>query len=150
MKFQALNLPPISNELFKKSESDFLIYDIIRKKYLVLTPEEWVRQHFLHFLLANKYPKNLISIEGATKYNQLKKRTDILIYDRAGKPFLLVECKAPTVKLNENVLKQVLTYNQNIKAPYIALTNGLTHLYGQLDIATKKIRQLTALPDFSC
>lgn len=148
MPFPPLNLPPVSDSLLKNSENDFLIYDIIRKKNLILTPEEWVRQHFLHFLIINNYPKSLINIEGGTSFNKLQKRTDILVYNRLGKPFLLVECKAPKVKLDENVLQQVLTYNQTVKAPYFALTNGLIHLYGYIDVQTKKIRQLSELPNF--
>lgn len=149
MKLPQLNLPPISNNLFRKSDSEIYIFDAIRKKELVLTPEEWVRQHYIHFLIENQYPKALIRIEGGTTSYQLKKRTDIVVYNREGHPFLLVECKAAHIQLDENVLMQLLTYNQSVKAPFIALTNGLNHLYGMVDFKTKKLRQLNELPEFT-
>ena len=92
-----LNLPDFDYKL-KKAEGKVWIFDVIRKKYLVLTPEEWVRQHVVHFLITHKkYPKALIKLEGGLNYNQLQKRSDIVVFDREGKPWMIMECKAPAI-----------------------------------------------------
>lgn len=128
----ALNLPPFEWD-FRRSKDTLFLYDIIRKKYVQLTPEEWVRQHFLHFMLAEGYPKGRIQVEGALTYNTRTKRSDILAWSAARQPHLLVECKAPQVKLSETVWQQAKFYNQVHQAPYIALTNGLEHLYAKFE-----------------
>lgn len=105
------------------------IWDVIRRKYIILTPEEWVRQHVVHWLLGpHKYPKALFRIESGLRFNDLLKRTDILVFDRAAAPFLLVECKATSVPLNNSVAAQAIRYNHTLKARYILITNGLVHL----------------------
>lgn len=102
------------------------IFDVIRKKYIVLTPEEWVRQHFIHFLINSyKYPKSLMKVESGLKYNNLQKRSDIQVYTRKGHPFLVVECKASNVKLDSKVIDQAALYNKSIGADYIIVTNGM-------------------------
>lgn len=102
------------------------IFDVIRKKYIVLTPEEWVRQHFIHFLINSyKYPKSLMKVESGLKYNNLQKRSDIQVYTRKGHPFLIVECKASNVKLDSKVIDQAALYNKSIGADYIIVTNGM-------------------------
>lgn len=122
-----LNLPPVALQLIKR-DSKLQIFDTIRKKYLVLTPEEWVRQHLVHYLMEEKgFPSGLISLEAGLKYNQLPKRSDILIYAPSGQPLLLVECKAPEVKITESTFHQAVTYNKTIKASYVLLSNGLEH-----------------------
>ncbi len=122
-----LNLPAVDFKV-KKSEGKVWIFDSIRKKFVVLTPEEWVRQHFVAYLIQHHhYPKSLFRIEGSLTYNQLQKRSDILIYDRAGKPWMLVECKSPTIKLTQNAFNQVAIYNMTSGARYIAVTNGMVH-----------------------
>jgi len=122
-----LNLPPI-NPVLKKENGKVFIFDGIRKKHLVLTPEEWVRQHFIHYLIAEmKYPKSLFRIEGSLTYNKLQKRSDILVFDRAGKPWMLVECKSPSIKLNQKAFNQVAVYNMSLGAKYLAVTNGMAH-----------------------
>jgi len=122
-----LNLPEINPSL-KKENGKVLIFDGIRKKYIVLTPEEWVRQHFIHYLIIElKYPKSLFRIEGALTYNKLQKRSDILVFDRNGKAWMLIECKSPTIKLNQKAFNQVAVYNMTIGAKYIAVTNGMAH-----------------------
>src|SRR5687768_5807472 len=101
-----LNLPPFDYKL-KKAEGKVWIFDVIRKKYLVLTPEEWVRQHFIHFITTElKYPKGLLKIEGGLTYNELHKRSDILVFDREAKPWMIIECKSPELKLSETTLQQ--------------------------------------------
>ena len=119
-----LNLPDFNIKL-RKAEGKVWIFDMIRKKFIVLTPEEWVRQHFIHYLINHlNYPKSLFRIEGSLTYNKLQKRSDILIYDRGGKPWMLVECKAPTIKLTQKAFNQVAVYNMTLGAQYIAVTNG--------------------------
>ncbi|MGK7391693.1 MAG: type I restriction enzyme HsdR N-terminal domain-containing protein [Candidatus Cyclobacteriaceae bacterium M2_1C_046] len=122
-----LNLPPISVEV-KELKGKYHIFDIIRKKYILLTPEEWVRQHFIHYLCEHHgYPKGLIRVEGGLSYNRLLKRSDILIHDRQGDPYLLVECKSYDVKLNQKVIEQIAAYNKILNASYLMITNGLSH-----------------------
>lgn len=122
-----LDLPSFPFKLKMEKGIPYL-FDDIRKKYLVLTPEEWVRQHFINYLITEKkYPKSLISTEQGLKVNERSKRSDILVYDKLGKVFLLIECKAASVKLSQSVFDQVAVYNSTIKAPYMAITNGLQH-----------------------
>jgi hypothetical protein len=122
-----LNLPAYDPSL-KKEQGKVYIFDNIRKKYVVLTPEEWVRQHFINYLIQElKYPKSLFRIEGSISYNKLQKRSDILIYNRQGKPWMLIECKSPTIKLSQKAFNQVAVYNMTIGAEYVAVTNGMVH-----------------------
>jgi len=101
------------------------IFDALRKKWLRLTEEEWVRQNFVNYLIAEMhYPTALIALEKGLELNRLKKRFDVLVYDSAHQPWMLVECKAPQVVLNEAVLEQVLRYNISIPVPYLVITNG--------------------------
>lgn len=120
-----LNFPefPLS---IRQTFSGEEIFDIIRKQYVALTPEEWVRQHCLH-LLASTYPKELIAVEGSLKVNRMNKRFDILVYDKELKPFLLVECKRTEVEITQKTIDQVLAYNHTLNAPNVFLTNGLSH-----------------------
>lgn len=121
-----LNLPAYDHQL--RSEGGKLqIFDPIRKKYIHLTPEEWVRQHMIHLLIhLLKYPASRTQIEGGLKYNTRQKRTDILIYDAEMKPQVLVECKAPHVALNQRTLEQLATYNKTLYAKLLITTNGLS------------------------
>lgn len=141
-----LNLPPFDYKL-KKADGKLWIFDVIRKKYIVLLPEEWVRQHFIHYLIdSGRYPKSLIKIEGGLRYNELRKRSDILVYDRAGKPWMIVECKAPEIKVTEETVFQASVYNATIQAKYVAVTNGLTHLYASVNWETKTTKRVGDLP----
>ena len=122
-----LNLPTYSFKV-KKSEGKVWIFDPSRKKYVVCTPEEWVRQHFVNYLIQDhRYPKSLFRIEGSLAYNTLQKRSDILVHDRLGKPWMLIECKSPSIKLSQKAFNQVAIYNMTIGAKYIAVTNGMVH-----------------------
>lgn len=124
-----LNLPAIVPKLTRDRDQVF-VFDLLRKKNILLTPEEWVRQHWLHFLIKNqRFPKGLISMERGLVYNGLQKRTDLLVFDRHGLPYFLMECKAPEVEINQKVLSQAITYNQTLKCPYIALSNGKKHVF---------------------
>jgi len=120
-----LNLPDF-NLTVRKEDGKVWIFDIIRKKYIVLTPEEWVRQHFIHYLVNHlNYPKALFRIEGSLTYNKLQKRSDIVIHNREGKPWMLVECKAPNIKLTQKAFNQVAVYNMTIGAQFVAVSNGM-------------------------
>ncbi len=124
---EKLNLPPYEADL-RKLDGKIHIFDPIRKKYLVLSPEEWVRQHFLHFLINQKgYSPALISMESGLRYNERHKRTDLIAYSPQLMPLLLVECKAPDVKITQKSFAQISSYFSQIKAKYMILTNGLEH-----------------------
>jgi hypothetical protein len=124
---QKLNLPPYDVNL-RKMGGKIHIFDPIRKKYLVLTPEEWVRQHFLQFLIQHKsYPASLVKMESGLKYHERSKRTDLVVYNRAMKPHLLVECKAPDVKITDKTFSQITNYYRQLPAKYMIITNGMEH-----------------------
>ncbi|MBS1682702.1 MAG: type I restriction enzyme HsdR N-terminal domain-containing protein [Bacteroidetes bacterium] len=143
-----LNLPQF-NPTLKKEQGKVWIFDGIRKKYLVLTPEEWVRQHFINYLIMEmKYPKSLFRIEGSLTYNKLQKRSDILIFDRAGKPWMLIECKSPTIKLNQKAFNQVAVYNMTLDAKYLAVTNGMAHFCFEKASAGNEPKALQHFPLF--
>lgn len=125
-----LNLPAYSFKLKDNSEGIRMIFDSTRRKYVVLTPEEWVRQHFVNFLVNHMgYPAGLIGIEVMFRMNDLTRRVDIMVYNRVGNPILAVECKAPTVKVDRVVFDQIAEYNMKFRLNYILVTNGITH-YG--------------------
>ncbi len=110
---------------FKKEAGKEFIFDKIRKQWIQITEEEWVRQNFIHYLLAEKkYPSSLIAVEKEIRLGELSKRFDVLIYDSDHKPWMLIECKAPEIKLDEKVLEQVLRYNISIPCEYLVITNG--------------------------
>jgi len=143
-----LNLPSFEYKL-KNSENKVFIFDVIRKKYIQLTPEEWVRQHWIHHFINNKhYPKSLISIEKQLLVNQLKKRTDIVIYNKKAKAYILVECKAPSVKITQSVFDQIARYNLSLKAKYLILSNGINHFFAEFDADNKSITQITDIPKY--
>jgi hypothetical protein len=122
-----LNLPEITPKIIKEN-GKIAILDLIRKKYIVLTPEEWVRQHYLNYLITHlHYPKGLIKIESGLSYNSRLKRSDIVVFDNLGKPQVLVECKAPSVPIDNQTLFQASVYNKILKAPLVVVTNGLLH-----------------------
>jgi predicted type IV restriction endonuclease len=144
-----LNLPSYKPSL-KKDQGKVYIFDIIRKKYVVLTPEEWVRQHFINYLIQElNYPKSLFRIEGSLSYNKLQKRSDILIYNRIGKPWMLIECKSPTIKLTQRAFNQVAVYNMTIGAQYIAVTNGMVHYCYEAMKAGEEVKFLDDFPGFT-
>lgn len=145
---ETLNLPPFEYKL-KQSGANSLIFDELRRKYIVLTPEEWVRQHFVHFLISTcHYPKSLISVERGTVYNKLQKRTDVCVYSNSGKPHLLVECKASHIAITQEVVRQVSVYNQVLQARYVVITNGIQHFCWEVDFETKQYKPLQEIPVF--
>ncbi|MEM9981527.1 MAG: type I restriction enzyme HsdR N-terminal domain-containing protein [Bacteroidota bacterium] len=144
-----LDLPQYAHRM-KKENSILRIYDIIRKKYVILTPEEWVRQQFVHWLLeVHRYPKALMRVETGLKYNQRQKRTDLVIYNREGIPFVLVECKSMKVTLNQQVCEQAAQYNTTLKAPYIIITNGYFYQTFYVDQLAKKAEAYQGIPQLT-
>lgn len=145
---QVLNLPTYPFKL-KQKGANTQIFDAVRKKYVILTPEEWVRQNFLQFLIQEKkFPSSLIAVEIALKYNQLQKRADVLVYDKSGNPYLMVECKAPEVKITQDVFDQIARYNMSFKVKYLVITNGLNHFCCQMDYSTNNYQYLENIPFF--
>ncbi|MCB9175328.1 MAG: type I restriction enzyme HsdR N-terminal domain-containing protein [Flavobacteriales bacterium] len=145
---QELNLP-FYNITLKEENGKQFIYDDIRKKYLSLTPEEWVRQNFIKYLISEKnVPASLIVIEKGLKLNELSKRADILIY-KDSSPILLVECKAPKVKITQDTFDQISRYNLTFKVPYLIVTNGLNHYCCKIDFDKNSYTFLEEIPDFS-
>ncbi|NML63683.1 type I restriction enzyme HsdR N-terminal domain-containing protein [Hymenobacter sp. RP-2-7] len=146
---QALDLPPFDHKIKQNSANNLEIWDELRRKYVVLTPEEWVRQHVAHYLLAHLgYPRGLLSLERGHRYNQRQKRTDLVALGPTGQPLLLVECKRPTVAITPAVAQQVATYNQTMRAPFLLLTNGLTHYCWHVDFARGVNERLADIPTY--
>lgn len=144
-----LNFPNYSFR-FKNSENKTYIFDVIRKKFLLLTPEEWVRQHVLNYLIEDlKYPKSLINVEKLVNVNGLKRRYDIVVFNTDGSFFLLVECKAPEVQISQATFDQIAQYNFVLKAENLMVTNGLNHYFCQMDFENEKYVFLKELPEFS-
>jgi hypothetical protein len=143
-----LNLPEYEYSV-KKDEGKVWIFDIIRKRFIVLTPEEWVRQHFVNFVISVlNYPRTLMKIETGLVYNKLNKRSDIIVYDRQGLPWMIIECKAPDQKLSQQTLEQVTMYNASLKARYVAVTNGLMHLCSEINWSDRKTILLNEFPAY--
>jgi len=146
---QKLNFPEYSFR-FKNSENKVLIFDEIRKKFVVLTPEEWVRQHVIKFLLQEKkYSKSYINVEKNIKINGLSKRYDVVVFNPDGSIFLLVECKAPEVSITQNVFDQIARYNLKLNAQHLMVTNGLNNYFCQMDFLNEKYIFLKELPNHS-
>ncbi|WGH76404.1 type I restriction enzyme HsdR N-terminal domain-containing protein [Tenacibaculum tangerinum] len=145
---QELNLPSYTFKL-KSNENKTLIFDNLRKKYVVLTPEEWVRQHFIHWLIKEKnYPVSLIAIEKQLVINNLKKRTDIVVFASSGHPNIIVECKAPQVKITQDTFDQIARYNLTLNANYLIVTNGLQHFFCRLDKEQETYVFLRDIPEY--
>ena len=145
---EQLNFPNYSFTL-KSRENKTYIFDLIRKKNLLLTPEEWVRQHCVHFL--NKelgYPKSLINVEKQIKINGQVKRYDIVVYSPAGNVEILVECKAPPVKISQDTFDQIARYNMTLKSRFLMLTNGKEHYFCEMDFQNKAYRFIHKLPKY--
>lgn len=148
IKMQKLNLPSYDFK-FKNSENKPYIFDYLRKKFMILTPEEWVRQHFVHYLMnEKKYPASIIALEKQLVINNRKKRTDILIFNRNGKPDIIVECKAPSIKITQNTFDQIARYNLKLNANYLIVTNGLQHFYCKMDFKNETYIFLNDIPDY--
>ena len=143
---QELNFPKYPFR-FKSSENKLAVFDEIRKKFILLTPEEWVRQNVVKYLLnEKKYPKSLINVEKVIKINDLTKRYDVVVYNSDGSIFLLVECKAPHIKITQETFNQIARYNLALKAEHLMVTNGLNHYFCKMDFENQKYVFLEELP----
>ncbi len=143
---QKLNLP----EYFVKTrivEGQHQIFDEIRRKYVALIPEEWVRQHFINYLVVDrKFPKGLIAVEHPLIINKVSHRADIVAFASNGKPLVVVECKAPEVAINQGVIQQISRYNILLKAPILILTNGLIHYCVRIDFENNITKSIDSIP----
>ena len=145
---QKLNFPSYSFR-FKNSENKVSIFDAIRKKFIILTPEEWVRQHVVQFLLEEKkYPKSLINVEKVLMVNGLRKRYDVVVFNPNGTVFILIECKAPEVKISQATFDQIARYNMTLEAEFLMVTNGLNHYFCLMDFENEKYEFLRELPNY--
>lgn len=145
-KFPSLNFPAFDFSLEQKHQQ-WYIFDIIRKKQILLTPEEWVRQHLIRFLINYlNYPESLIQVEYGINIQQKQFRIDVAAFSRLSKPLLLCECKAPTVKLSPKTIGQAALYNLHQQAPYMLITNGLTHYCSHYNGI--QWQMLNEIPDF--
>lgn len=143
-----LNLPAY-DFLIRKDDKKTQIFDAVRGKYLVLTPEEWVRQHLVRYLIEEKnYPKGLIAIEKGLRLNGLQKRADVLVYNKAGEPMLLIECKAPNVKINQAAFDQIGRYNISFRLPYLLVSNGINHYCAKINFEAKDFSFLKDVPSY--
>jgi hypothetical protein len=140
---------PVYSFRFKNSENKVAIFDEIRKKFILLTPEEWVRQHTVQFLLQDKkFPKSYINVEKLIKINDLSKRYDVVVFQPNGEIYLLIECKAPEVQITQQTFDQIARYNLVLKAKYLMVTNGLNHYFCQMDFENEKYVFLNELPAY--
>ena len=146
---QKLNFPEFSFR-FKNNENKVSIFDCIRKKFVILQPEEWVRQHCVLYLMeVKKYPISLINVEKELTINDLKKRYDIVIFNPDGSILLIVECKAPKININQTTFDQIARYNTALNATYLMVTNGINHYYCQMDFENERYQFLKDIPEYS-
>ena len=145
---QELNFPKFKYR-FKSTENKVSIFDVIRKKFIILQPEEWVRQHCVHYLINEKnFPKSLINVEKVLTINGLKKRYDIVVFNSNGSIHLIVECKAPSITINQSSFDQISRYNLALNASYLMVTNGLNHYYCQMDHEVERFSFLKDIPNY--
>jgi hypothetical protein len=143
-----LNFPP-SGFRFKKEKDKPFIFDVVRKKFIVLTPEEWVRQNCIHFLFScREFSINLMGVERSIELNGQKLRFDLVAYSPSGTPLLLVECKSPEVPISQATLDQIYSYNFKLKVPFLLMTNGIQHFILKIDLKTGKTCFLDNIPSF--
>lgn len=146
---QVLNFPAYDFR-FKNTENKVYIFDVVRKKFVVLQPEEWVRQHVVHYLIFEKnYPLSLINVEKQLRVNNLKRRYDIVVFEPNGAIQILIECKAPEVSITQISFDQIARYNMQLQSEYLMVTNGLQHFYCKIDHKQEKYTFLENIPDFS-
>ncbi|NQU55381.1 MAG: type I restriction enzyme HsdR N-terminal domain-containing protein [Bacteroidetes bacterium] len=145
---QKLNLPEYTFRT-KSAGGKQLIFDSIRKKFVVLTPEEWVRQNFIKYLkLEKKYPETLMAVEKQIMVNQKQRRFDLLIYLRNGQPHLIAEFKAPGVKITQDAFDQVVRYNMSLRVQKVVVSNGLQHFACEIDYVKNSFVYLPEIPEF--
>ena len=146
---QELNLPPFDRKLMQR-DGKSLILDVIRRQYVALTPEEWVRQHFVHYLITHKgYPQSLMANEVQLKLNGMSRRCDTVVYDRTLMPRVIVEYKAPKVNITQKVFDQICRYNMVLHVDYLIVTNGITHYCCRVDNESRSYTFLCEVPTYN-
>lgn len=147
MSLPKLNFPVVEFRFQKNEKGSMQVFDIVRKKFVDITPEEWVRQHIVHFLIQHKQvPASMISIEKQLILNNTKRRTDIVVFNSLLKPLLIIECKAPHIEINQLTINQALRYNLELNVPAVFLSNGLQHVFFKLENEVPKV--LKDIPDY--
>lgn len=145
----ALNLPFFDVKL-RETSNGLEIFDVLRKKYITLTPEEWVRQHFVHYLInEKKYPTSLMANEIAIKLNSLNKRCDTVVYDRELNPVVICEYKNPSIDITQEVFDQIVRYNITLKVKFLIVSNGITHYCCKMDYDRQSYEYLNEIPSYS-
>ena len=147
---QKLNLPSYHFKITEEEDGKLSIYDAHRRKNVRLTPEEWVRQHMIRFLIEERsFPTSLISLEAGLKINRRNKRYDALVYNRDGRPLLLIECKAPGISISQQTFDQIVAYNQTIRAADLLVTNGIRHFFCRFNPETSHYSFLPEIPFYA-
>ncbi len=145
----SLNLPPYATKITVRDGKN-AIWDVIRRKYVALTPEEWVRQHFVHFLLDRKgYPQALLANEVGISLNGMSRRCDTVLYDRTLTPRMIIEYKAPHIPITQKVFDQICRYNLVFRVDYLIVSNGLSHYCCRMDYEHQSYRFLADIPEYS-
>ncbi|MBC7694720.1 MAG: type I restriction enzyme HsdR N-terminal domain-containing protein [Burkholderiales bacterium] len=135
-----LNFPEVEFRFQNNEKGTLQVFDIIRKKFVDATPEEWVRQHIIHYLMHHKQvPASMISIEKQLILNKTKRRTDVVVYNNSLKPLLIIECKAPQIEIDQLTINQALRYNMELNVPAVFLSNGLRHIFLKLEDGEPKV-----------
>ena len=144
-----LNLPTYPYRLRRNPDGNIAIWDSVRRRYVVLTPEEWVRQHFVAFLIDHKgYPAGLMANEVALSLNGTSRRSDSVVYDHSAKPLVIIEYKAPSVKISQKTFDQIIRYNMVFQAPYLIVSNGLNHYCCHIDFENRSYKFLPDIPSY--
>ena len=146
---EPLNLPTYLFRI-KEDKGKKYIFDEIRRRFVLLTPEEWVRQHVVNYLVSEKnFPRQLVSVEKGFQQNRNRQRYDLLVYNRKGKPLMIVECKAPGVEINQHVFDQANRYNNKHNAQYMLISNGIKHYCCYINPVNRQYAFLKDIPDFN-
>lgn len=144
-----LNLPSFDAKI-RKTERGFDIFDVLRRKYIHLTPEEWVRQHFVNYLITEKkYPSSLMANETAIKLNSLSRRCDTVVYNRQLEPVVIIEYKEPEISISQEVFDQIARYNIVLRVKYLIVSNGLNHYCCEMNYEEQSYKYLTEIPDYN-
>jgi predicted type IV restriction endonuclease len=135
-----LNFPPIDARFQNNEAGVMQVFDMVRRKFVVLSPEEWVRQHLIHYLIYHKeVPMSMVSVEKQLMLNGTRKRTDVVVFHKSLKPLMIIECKAPSVVLDQNAVNQILRYNLTLNVPYLFISNGRQHICLKINGAAPEI-----------
>jgi len=144
-----LNLPPFDVKL-KKEKDSVCIWDRLRRKFIIITPEEWVRQHFVNYLITNKnYPESLMANEKQVILNNQRKRCDTIVYNQQLDPLVIIEYKSPDIKITQAVFDQIVRYNMVLKVNYLIVSNGMQHFCCKMNYSDQSFVYLPEIPDYN-